>query len=142
MGPGFMSPVSVHVPTNTASFLCSGTGFGASVCASEVIVNAVQATTAVASRFIFASQATFLPKITRCKTDLPITPMRRRALLELQFPLVAPLRPYRTPVLVARRRSLILRRRHLHDYVVGDYGNVFAHFHDFHVVGHQVRAAR
>src|SRR5579864_733594 len=52
---------------------------------------------------------------------LPVTPMRYRHLLKFHLPHVALLDPDRAEMLIARRRSLIFRRRHAqHDVVRHD----------------------
>jgi hypothetical protein len=52
MALGFMSPSSVHAPANMSSFLCSGPGFGISICASAAAASTSHAAKIILRFFI------------------------------------------------------------------------------------------
>src|SRR4029077_5275523 len=58
--------------------------------------------------------------------SLPVSPMCRRRLLKLQLPRIALLHPNRAPMLITRRRPLVLRRRNTEHDIVGDDGRALA----------------
>jgi hypothetical protein len=71
----------------------------------------------------------------QCRS-LPVSPMRRRRLVKLQLPRISLFHPYRTEMLIAWRRPLILFRLLAYHRVVGNDGCAIAHGHNLDVVSH------
>src|ERR1700730_17617922 len=67
--------------------------------------------------------------------------MGGRCLLKLHLPCIALLDPDRTPMLVARRRALILLRRNMNDQIVGDDRSSLTQLDHGQIVWSQFQAA-
>src|SRR5580658_5300184 len=137
--PGFTSPSRVHEPTNTSSFLCSGPGFGISICAIAVAAKRNHPAKIIARVFSVCPRDFIVLKT--IALSLPVSKMRHRHLLKLHLPHVPLLHPRRAEMLIPRRWPLILRRRNAQYHIVGDDRDPVRHRHDFHVVREQVEPA-
>src|SRR5580658_6520173 len=157
---GFTSPSSVQEPASMSSFLCSGPGLGALSCASAPTTKTTPAARMIPARFIAFSSRNFETGPYPVRIDvphreveaarppgelilesrspragfLPVSPMRCRGLMKLQFPHISLLHPHGTEMLISRRRPLILLRRFAHDRVVGNDRRTLADHHNFNIV--------